>query len=348
MTVSEYHRALVLQEDGSLKVEQVPVPTLEDDEVLIRVVCAAQNPVDWKLIDFKAAKPGDVVGCDVSGTIVSIGRNVDTAAFKIGDRVATFVHAARVPGEGGFSEHVRARHDLLLRLPDSVTHEEASTVPAACITAALGLSDARVDELAPGTPFLVWSAASSTGSFAVQLAKIKGLHVVATCSPRNEAYVRGLGADVIIDYTDAHVARKVQEAASAHGGLTRAYDAYSGGDSFALVESCLDADRPGHIATVMPGGEAAIKRADVSTTIVQGWNALGRPYTNFLGQVVDVNEKDFNLTRETYRKLTTMMEDGRIKPNRVRLLEGGLEAVAAGLEMMRAGKVSGEKIVYKI
>ncbi|KAJ3191393.1 Sec1 domain-containing protein 2, partial [Irineochytrium annulatum] len=264
-----------------------------------------------KLIDFKAVKPGDVVGCDVSGYVVSIGRNVDAATFNVGDRVATFVHAARVPREGGFSEH-------------------ASTIPAACTPPRSGSANAGVDELAPGTPFLIWSAASSTGCFAVQLAKMKGLQVIATCSPRNEAYVRGLGADVILDYTDRDVARKVREAAAAHAGPTHAFDMYSGGNSFALVESCLDAHWPGHIATIISGVESAITRTDVTTSIMQAWNALGRAYLDFMGQVVDVNEADHKLAKEMYRELGAMVKDGRIKPSRVKIMEGGLGAVEAG------------------
>ncbi|KAJ1563320.1 hypothetical protein HK405_002489, partial [Cladochytrium tenue] len=169
--------------------------------------------------------------------------------LKVGDRVCGWVHGARAEGEGAYSEHVRIDADLVTRIPDSLSFEDASTIPLAIHTAALGLRTLGLPYLASstdvsvpsGTAVLVWSAATSTGQFAVQLAKLAGLRVVATASPRNHAFVRALGADAVVDYAAPDVAADVQAAVRALGSsrLAYAYDAISEQGSIHAIERCF-------------------------------------------------------------------------------------------------------------
>ena len=197
-------KAIVYHEYGSadvLKCEEIEKPVPKDDEVLIKVRAASVNPFDWRLMKGeprflrlfsglgKPKEPGRP-GVDVAGEIEAIGKNV--TQFKPGDKVFGAC-------DGAFAEYACAAASKLVIKPDDVTFEQAASLNIAGLTALQGLRDKG--KIRPGSKVLINGAAGGVGTFAVQIAKSFGAHVTGVCSTRNVDFVRSIGADEVIDYT---------------------------------------------------------------------------------------------------------------------------------------------------
>jgi NADPH:quinone reductase-like Zn-dependent oxidoreductase len=184
-----------------LVLEELPVPTPADDQLLIRVEASSLNALDWHLLTgtpylmrlmFGMRRPKQFVrGADVAGVVVGVGKDVER--FRIGDAVF-----GEGPG-GGCGEFLAMRERSVVAIPDGVSFENAAATPVAGLTALQGLRDHA--DLQPGERVLINGAAGGVGTMAVQIAKVLGAHVTAACSTRNVEMVRRLGADDVIDYT---------------------------------------------------------------------------------------------------------------------------------------------------
>ena len=195
-------RAARIHEYGGpevLRVEEVDKPSPGPRDVLVRVRATAVNPVDWKVRSggqrniMRYTLPW-ILGLDVSGVVEALGANV--TRFKVGDEVwSSPIH--RRPGT--YAEYVCIDEREVSRKPANLTHEEAASIPLVGLTAYQCLVEAC--KLTAGQRVLIHAGAGGVGSFAIQLAKHLGATVVTTASARNEAFVRELGADEVIDYT---------------------------------------------------------------------------------------------------------------------------------------------------
>jgi NADPH:quinone reductase-like Zn-dependent oxidoreductase len=197
-------RAIVRDAYGSqdaLRVREIAMPAVADDEVLVRVRAASVNPVDWHTmtgtpyvarVGMGLLKPKSArLGTDFAGVVEAIGGGV--SRFRPGDEV----FGART---GAFAEYVSVPEDRgVAPKPPAVTFEQAAAVPVAGITALQGLRDKA--RLQPGQRLLVNGASGGVGTFAVQIAKLLGAEVTGVCSTRNVEQARSLGADRVVDYT---------------------------------------------------------------------------------------------------------------------------------------------------
>jgi NADPH:quinone reductase-like Zn-dependent oxidoreductase len=179
-----------------MQIEDIEAPRPEKGEVLIRVVAASVNPVDFKMRNGQFKLPGArmplTLGRDVSGTIEAVGRGV--SGFKVGDEVFALLDS----DHGGYAEFVSVRAEAVARKPVSIDHAHASAVPLAAITAWQGLFDHG--KLKAGERVLIHGAAGGVGHFAVQFAKNRGAVVFATARAEDAELLRDLGADEVIDY----------------------------------------------------------------------------------------------------------------------------------------------------
>lgn len=195
-------KAVRIHAYGGLEVlhyEDVSMPKLNPDDVLIRVRAAAINPVDWKIREgylqsaLKHTLPL-VLGWDVSGEVVEVG--AQAAGLRVGDVVYVRPDIER---DGGYAEYIAVKASEAARKPATLDHIHAAAVPLAALTAWQALVDAA--DLQGGQTVLVHAAAGGVGSLAVQLAKARGARVIATASAVNCGLVAELGADQFIDYT---------------------------------------------------------------------------------------------------------------------------------------------------
>ena len=200
-------KAVVYKRYGSpdvLKLKEVKIPTIRENEVLVKVDAASLNAADWHLLradPFVARffigllKPKyNILGADIAGRVEAVGREVKQ--FKPGD--AVFGELSQC-GWGGFAEYARANENALELKPANLTFEEAAAVPLAALTALQALRDKG--QIQAGQKVLVNGASGGVGTFAVQIAKFYGAEVTGVCSSGKMNMVRSLGADHVIDYT---------------------------------------------------------------------------------------------------------------------------------------------------
>ncbi len=182
-----------------LHYEDVPMPLLASDDILIRVRAAAVNPVDWKIREgylqgFLHHKLPLILGWDVSGEVIEVGP--EATGFKVGDEVYARPDIER---DGSYAEYIAVKASDAARKPATLDHVHAAAVPLTALTAWQSLVDAA--HLQAGQTVLIHAAAGGVGSLAVQLAKARGARVIATASAVNIGLVTELGADQFIDYT---------------------------------------------------------------------------------------------------------------------------------------------------
>lgn len=199
-------KAIVRHKYGSpdvLKLEEVRKPTPADNEVLVKVHAASVNLSDWEGMrgsPFYARLGGGLfkprnklLGSDIAGRVEAVGRNA--GQFQPGDEVFGDI----IMRPGGFAEYVRAPEKALALKPAGLTFEEAAAFPQAAVIALQGIRDKG--QVQPGQKVLINGAGGGTGSFAIQLAKLYGAEVTGVDNTGKLDFMRSLGADHVIDYT---------------------------------------------------------------------------------------------------------------------------------------------------
>ena len=192
-------KAAIIHQSGSsdvLRLEDVPIPDLKPNKVLIRVHAAGVNPSDWKLRrgDFKLipVKFPLILGSECAGVVERVGELV--TSLRPGDRVVALLgHAG-----GGYADYAATDEERVILLPDAISFTDGAAVPVTGITALQALRDSA--HARPNDTVLVNGASGGVGVMGVQIAQILGSTVTAVCSAGNAELVRGLGAQRVIDY----------------------------------------------------------------------------------------------------------------------------------------------------
>jgi NADPH:quinone reductase-like Zn-dependent oxidoreductase len=186
-------RAVVVT-DGKLQLENVPIPAPQAGQVRIRVRAASVNPVDWKLAE--RAVPGShaIPGRDLAGIIDAVGP--DAGAWRTGQSVIAIATG------GAYAEYAIASVRAVALKPVHMSFEEAAGIPVVGETGWRAI--VTVGNVQAGQRVLIEGGAGGVGSSAVQIAKARGAHVIATASPSHDALLHSLGVDEIIDYHSAH------------------------------------------------------------------------------------------------------------------------------------------------
>ncbi|GJE89314.1 zinc-binding alcohol dehydrogenase family protein [Phanerochaete sordida] len=375
-------KALILQPDRTAKVESIPVPEIDDDEVLVKVVAVALNPVDWIQIKLFGAA-GTICGSDWSGVVVQTGRSVTSRI--VGDHVAGYAQGANYTDRGAFAEYLKTGADLCWAAPaGTVTHEQAAAMGCGLWTAAqvlfhpdrLGLVEVP-DKVDHEEWLFINGGSGSVGLYAIQLAHLVGYKIVTTASPRNHDLCKSLGADVVVDYKAPDAIAQIK--AATNDTIRVALDAISEPDT-QLFSVQVFGPRGGTLGTLLVATAAAASaRADVTVRHTLIHTALGREFV--LGEAVQgkmLTAADREITTRFFSSLPerdgvfvgahrfpasasdrahmvqflaktpALVVKGLIKPNPTLRLEGGLEEIHVGLKYMEEGKQSGQKIVYRI
>lgn len=222
--------------------EDAPKPEPKPGEVLVRVHAVGINPPDWYLRDGYRALPPEwrpqvpfpiILGTDISGVVEAVAE--DVTCFSVGDEVYSMVRFFSVGESKAYADYVSVPAAELALKPNGIDHLHAAAAPMSLLTAWQFMVELGHDEANPlqphrhapvpleGRTVLVNGAAGGVGHFAVQVAKLKGAHVVAVASGRHEQLLRELGADEFIDYTKTppeDVAKDVDLVVDALGGQT--------------------------------------------------------------------------------------------------------------------------------
>jgi NADPH:quinone reductase-like Zn-dependent oxidoreductase len=373
------HAAYLIDKNGSpLEVREAPYTRPGPGQMVVKTGAMAMNPVDFGMqhvgrLAFTWIRCPAIVGNDVAGEVVEVGAGgTASSLFKVGDRVLGLaaggdpdVHDS---SEGGFQEYAVLRDNLTSRIPDSMSYEQACVIPVGLSTAAcglfqkdfLGLQHPRLDAEPTGETLLVWGGSTSVGSNAVQLATAAGYDVIATASPSNFDYVRGLGASHVLDYHDAAIVAK----------LTAAFEGRLCAGAIAIgatsLEPCIDvvarAATKRHRRRFVAQASMPLSLADISSgllgtarTIVgfvwwsatvavrKRWRRVGSSFIfgsslmhNEVGAAVFTDFLPAALARGSYRAVPEPVVVGQ-----------GLGAVQGALDVLQKG-VSASKIVVSM
>ncbi|KII89444.1 hypothetical protein PLICRDRAFT_53870 [Plicaturopsis crispa FD-325 SS-3] len=333
-------KALLLKsKQGVFEVGTKEIQKPGPGELLVKIFATALNPVDWKIQAYGVfiEEFPAVLGTDASGTVEAVGEGV--SGFKVGDRV---VHQGYFTNDKAtFQQYTVVPAEIVAKLPENVSFEEAASVPLGLATAAVGLYNSRDDGAGleypwesgrgkyAGQSFFVAGGSSSVGQYAIQLAKLSGFStIVATASPSNTALLTSLGATHVIDrhLSPAEITSAVTKITG--GPVNVSYDAISHADT---QQTAYDVLAPsGILVLTLP---QALKETEGKSVYV----------LRVFGNVhVPANRK---LGVSLYARLTSLLSDGSIKPNKVEVLPDGLAGIPAGLERLKADKVSGLKLI---
>ncbi|MFE0103300.1 NADP-dependent oxidoreductase [Streptomyces sp. NPDC059009] len=306
-------RAVVQKSFGGpevLEVVEAERPKPLSGEVLVRVRASAVNPVD---VAVRAGafpllgEPPFGVGWDISGVVEEAGPG---ARFKVGDEVYGMPFFPRAAT--GYAEYVAAPSRQLARKPASVDHVHAAAIPLAALTAWQGLVQAA--DVQAGDRVLIQRAAGGVGHFAVQIAKARGAHVIAVASEGRRDFVRGLGADEVVDYRTTDFTDVVT-------------------DADIVLDSTAQGDRS--LGVLRPGGTLISVLEHGDAALIERVEAAGR---RFAGISV---EPDY----AALEAIAELVDAGRIRP----YVEETFPLAEAGKahELVAAGHVQG-KIVLTV
>ena len=269
-----------------LEAADMPRPAPAKNQVLVRVRAASVNPVDYKIRrggDWAGLPKPSILGYDAAGVVDAVGDNVTHLA--VGDEV---FYSAKIFGrQGTYAEYHVEDADIVGKKPSGLSFEQAAALPLAAMTA----YDSVITffQTKPGDTVLVHAGAGGVGCYAVQLAKAAGARVLATGRRENEAFIRDLGADVVIDYRATKFEDEVLRLTNGKG-VDAAFDTV-GGDTI-----------PRSIACVRPYGKLA-NIAGIDGSV----GAMGiRNQTLYCGFM--------ERTAAKIQALATLVERGQVRP----------------------------------
>ncbi|KAG8896487.1 hypothetical protein FRC01_011755 [Tulasnella sp. 417] len=335
------HRALIVKEGDprTIAVEGRALPAVRDDEILIKVKAVTLNPVDYKhLRNYARLKVGSSFGCDFAGDVAYVGK--DVKGWSVGDGAAGFLLGG-IPDDtnGAFQGYVRSRPELAWHMPkDILAYEDAAAMGGIALSTAATALFIRLGLPTPWNPakediyVLIWAGSTSVGIFANRLAKLAGLKVATTASPKNHELMKQLGADL-----DPEAPAKIKEWSK--GQLTHALDTISERGSTKLAAEAFG-DKGGTIITLL-----SVQKPDDGSALATRVD-LVRIYVDAGLDVSEDPRSDYVKLVEWYSYLPKYAKELKVMP--IKRWPGGLDALPEALEYLRAGKSSAEKIAITL
>lgn len=218
-------KAILVNDDRSLRWDNVPDPQIKSEEVLVEIHAAALNRADLMQREGDYPPPPgcpEWMGLEISGIIVEMGDEAKSKSnWKVGDKVCALL------GGGGYAEYVAVKYDMLMPVPNNCTMEEAAAIPEAFATAYLNLF--IEGKIKSGNTLLITAGASGLASVVIPMAKAFGVRVITTV--RKEAQVdaiKHLNADRIVVTTNEDITKVLQEELENGHGVDVAIDCLGG------------------------------------------------------------------------------------------------------------------------
>jgi NADPH:quinone reductase-like Zn-dependent oxidoreductase len=331
---------------------EVSEPTISPNEILVKVRAVALNPTDHMHIDV-ISPPGSIIGCDYAGEVSKVGSNA-VKAWSVGDRVAGVVHGGLSPERGAFAEYLKIDSDLAWKVPDDVDDAVATTFGVSAATAMLALN-ARLGFPYPGEKqdtqrqqrgpvVFIYAGSTAAGLFTIQVAKLAGYTVVTTASPHSTDLVKSYGADAVFDYHDPDVATAIVKQ---YPNISVAVDCFSKGNSFGISDEVLKNSKGKLITLLQPPKP---KYPGVEHELILAYTLFGHPFQWLppVGPKWAALPDDRKALARFFAVLPQLVSDKKLRAPPIFLEEGGWNGILTGLDKLRAGNVSGGKIVVKL
>ncbi len=288
-----------------------------------------------------------VLGCDASGVVVEVG-NAAASDFKVGDRVCGCTRLG-IPGHSTFQEYFCMDAKLTVKFPKDLSFQQGATLGVGTYTACLGLFDGLKLKLpGPSTPMepkeewvVILGGAGSVGQYSVQIARIVGYKVVATCSRKTAPLVQELGADAVIDYSKSEEDQLHDLKTITDGNFFGVWDAVA---------------RSEFLARKMLMEVSVAKQKYFATT--DDWTPMEKyedheTYRTELGVAgrteEDAKAASTNEQLESYIPfLTHLLTTGKLRPNDFKVVGAGFEDIAKAVEIQQKGSSGGAKVVVDL
>jgi NADPH:quinone reductase-like Zn-dependent oxidoreductase len=367
--------AIVGLPSGALGISQdVHLPKLEDDMIIVKNVAVSLNPVDTKMAGQFACQ-GAISGTDFAGTVVAIGSKAQTPTpVALGDRICGVVQGMHslTPDVGAFAQYVGATGFATMKIPEQMSFEEGATLGSGVAT--IGLALFRSLDV-PGHPLkpaanpavvLVYGGSTATGTMAIQLLKLhvrwvdgqkkwklsltggwnrSGLRPIATCSPRNFELVKSYGAEAVFDYHSPTCSADIR--AYTKKSLKYVLDCISEPETMQFCYACIGRTG-GKYTSLEPYAESLHTRPTVRPDWVLGPTLSGKPigWGPPFEREGDAEVRKF--AEKWFKTAQQLLDEGKLKLHPLRLMPGGFQGVLDGMDMLRKKQVSGEKLVYRV
>jgi NADPH:quinone reductase-like Zn-dependent oxidoreductase len=188
-------KAIIANKTGieNIEIRNIPIPKIQQNEVLIKIKAIGVNPVDWKGLESGEFGDSYILGTDISGVVEKIGSEV--TRFKKGDAIIGSLDWNK---QGAYAEFVASEEKFLTTKPKNLTFQEAAAIPMTSLTAWQGIFDKL--GLTKNEKIVIQATAGGVGLFALQFAKWAGAFVIAIASEKNSTFLKSLGADIVLDY----------------------------------------------------------------------------------------------------------------------------------------------------
>ncbi len=218
-------KAILVNEDRSLRWDDVPDPIIKNDEVLVKIEAAALNRADLMQREGDYPPPAgcpEWMGLEVAGTVIEVGKSAaEKSAWKVGDKVCALL------GGGGYAEYVAVKYDMLMPVPKNCSMVEAAAIPEAFATAYLNLF--IEGSIKKGNTLLMNAGASGLASVIIPMAKAFGVRVITTVRNDETANnIKHLNADRVVVTTKEDISLVLKEELEAGHGVDVAIDCLGG------------------------------------------------------------------------------------------------------------------------
>lgn len=273
-----------------LNIEEVEIPSIQDNEVLVKVMATSINPLDWHIMRgspflvrlreglFRPKSP--FLGADLAGVVEKVGK--DVTDFQPGDRV--YGELDPYKKSWSYAEYTSVPEKAIVKIEENCSFEEAAAMPVAALTALQGLM--RDGDLQTGQEILINGCAGGVGTYAVQIARHYGAKITGVCSTRNIEQSKELGAHEVVDYTQNDIHSKGQKFDLVFDGV--------GNLSFSDYKKLL---KPGGTAVVV--GFQSMRQVMAATIFKKS----GRSGGVKIGMLqARANQEDFRLLMQLYRE----------------------------------------------
>lgn len=300
-------KAILVNEDKSLRWGDVPNPVLGKDDCLVKIEYAALNRADLMQREGDYPPPEgcpEWMGLEISGTIVEVSDGAkEKSAYKIGDKVCALL------GGGGYAEYVNVKYDMLMPVPKNCTMAEAAAIPEAFATAYLNLF--IEGKIKRGNTLLITAGGSGLASVVIPMAKAFGVRVITTVSTEEKAErIKYLKADRVVVTTKEDLSQALKEELVKGKGVDVAIDCL-GGETMGKCLHYLSHGARWIMIAALAGQKTEI---DLKNVYVRNVRIIGSTLRSRTPEV------KAQILAELVKNVWSKVEDGEIKPTIYKIL----------------------------
>jgi len=323
-------KAILVNEDRSLRWDNVPDPILGSDDCLVKIEATALNRADLMQREGDYPPPPgcpEWMGLEIAGTIVAIADGAKKKSnWKIGDKVCALL------GGGGYAEFANVKYNMLMPIPKNCTMVEAAAMPEAFATAYLNLfieGDAKA-----GDTLLITAGNSGLASVTIRMAKAFGLRVITTVRNAEKATaIQDLGADVIVDTSKENLADVLRAQLEQGFGIDIAIDCLGG----AHLGECLHFLNKGARWIMIAALAGTKTEIDLKNIYVRNVRIIGSTLRSRAPEV------KAQILEKLVQKVWPKVENGKVKPTIYKVLP--IEEAEAAQNLLYQGKNIGKVVM---